>query len=109
MLQLFLFHRIIHKEEVMLCPHCEYRSRSGITHMRFHLVTKHNDHSLGEALIYNCRYCDYKTCKKKQLAIHQKSHEIKAGMCDTFLCFSHLSIHWQCSVLPFSRLIDISI
>ncbi len=49
--------------------------------MKFHLVTKHDDNSLGEALIYSCKYCDYKTCKPRHLTIHVKYHEINKGNC----------------------------
>ena len=83
--------RTIHRNEVQLCPHCDYRSRSGPTLMKFHLVTKHNDYSLGDALIYQCKYCEYKSCKRKQLGIHEKSHEIKSGM---VLCYNRQVVGW---------------
>lgn len=72
--------RRVHKKEEDLCPHCDYHTKGGITQMRFHMVTKHNDSSFGEAVIYQCKYCDYKTYSKQHHRLHVKmKHEIPMG------------------------------
>ena len=61
------------------CPHCDYRTK-GVTQMKFHMVTVHNDKSFGEAVIYQCTYCDYKTYSKQHHRLHVKmKHEIPMG------------------------------
>ena len=48
--------------------------------MKFHMVTVHNDKSFGEAVIYQCTYCDYKTYSKQHHRLHVKmKHEIPMG------------------------------
>ena len=75
-------HRRVHENEVDPCPHCDYRCKSGITQMKFHMVTVHNDTSFGEAVIHQCTYCDYKTYSKQHHRLHVKmKHEIPMGKC----------------------------
>ena len=72
--------RRVHENEIDPCPHCDYRTKGGITQMKFHMVTVHNDKSFGEAVIYQCTYCDYKTYSKQHHRLHVKmKHEIPMG------------------------------
>ena len=63
-----------------ICPHCGYHSKGGITAMKFHMITKHNDTSFGEVHIYKCQYCDFQTYGRQRHRIHvKKKHEIPLG------------------------------
>ncbi len=63
-----------------ICPHCNFRTQSGISKLRFHMLTVHNDDSLGTTVVRRCPYCGQAFYYKSDFDRHVKvKHEMRLG------------------------------
>ena len=63
-----------------ICPHCDFRTQSGISKLRYHMLTVHNDDSFGTTIVRRCPYCSQTFFHKSDFDRHVKvKHEMMLG------------------------------
>ena len=61
------------------CPKCDYTCVEK-KRLQYHLFKKHNDTSMGDLVVYKCKYCQHTDLDGYSMREHEKNvHEIKMG------------------------------
>ena len=54
-----------------VCPTCGWQTKD-TSYFKFHMMTKHNDHTHGTVKVYKCEHCDYENYSKHIIWKHTK-------------------------------------